>query len=387
MEIANRVRQFKWPKPARPDRWDEEVLFCESDQYFDDMLSGIGTAQHSIRFETYIFTHGQLADRIAMALIAAARRGVFVHLLVDGVGSPAFWRDYGLKLQSEGVHVRLFRAWPWQFYERHLSIAEAIGDFFYRWNNLNRGNHRKTCLVDEQVAWISSCNVSDVHLTRIMGKNAWVDFGVRVRGSELSRLKHTFDVAFEGDLLQSPFQPLESLITFNSSLVLRRTVQHNQLRRLRRAQKRAWLQTPYFVPTRSIYRRLIRLAKNGLDVRLMVPATSDVPLIRYLSYAFFRRLLRAGVKIFEFGPRFMHQKTSVIDDWFSLGSSNLNHRSVFHDLEVDVTISQIQNQEFMLQKFLSEQAQCVELKIADMVRLRWYERLLGRFLLLLRYWS
>ncbi|MGE0762371.1 MAG: phosphatidylserine/phosphatidylglycerophosphate/cardiolipin synthase family protein [Bdellovibrionales bacterium] len=387
MEIAKRVRQFKWTKKARPQTWQEELLFFNNDDYFNDLLDGVNHAQHTVLFETYIFERGHLADCLTRALSAAVARGVTVQLLVDGVGSPAFWRDYGHTLSAQGVQVRLFRAWPWHFRHRRLTWWKAAEEFLRRWRRLNNGNHRKTCLIDGQVAWISSCNVSDVHLPSRVGSRAWIDTGMRVRGPELKRLERSFVVAFHHQLWQSPFQPLGSLLFLNSSILLRRSMKHEQLRRLRHAKEKVWLQTPYFVPVRPFYRRLRRLAKKGVDVRLMVPATSDVPLIRLLSYAFFRKLLLAGVRVFEFQPSFMHQKISQIDDWASVGSSNLNHRSFFHDLEVDVVVSQARNRELLRQKFLREQEQSRQLQLTDLTRLKWYEHWLGRFLFLLKYWS
>ena len=380
METAKRAPAFQWSKKARPQVWQEELLFFDNDDYFNDLLDGLNCAQHSIRFETYIFERGHMAERLVRALSAAAARGVVVQVLVDGVGSPAFWRDYGSTLTVQGVQVRLFRTWPWQAPHHHRTWLQAVADFFRRWRNLNNGNHRKTCLIDSQVAWISSCNVSDVHLRSQAGRRAWIDTSVRVRGPELERLERAFTVAFRGQLWQSPFQPLDSLLFLNSSILLRRTKKHDQLRRLRQARSRVWLQTPYFVPVRPFYRRLRRLARNGVDVRLMVPATSDVPLIKLLSYAFFRKLIKAGVRIFEFQPSFMHQKISQIDEWASMGSSNLNHRSFFHDL-------QARNRELLQQKFLREQEQSRQLRLEDLSQLKWYEHWTGRFLMLLRYWS
>jgi cardiolipin synthase len=224
-------------------------------------------------------------------------------------------------------------------------------------------------------------------LQTVFGRNAWLDVGARVRGPELKRLKRAFKAAFKGDLLQSPFQTRNSLLFFNSSILLRRTMKHDQVLRLRRARHRIWLQTPYFVPIRPVYRHMVRLAKRGVDVRLMVPAISDVPLMKTLSYSFFRKLLKAGVKIFEYQPRFMHQKISQIDHWVAIGSSNLNHRSFFHDLEVDVVIAESSNKKTLEEKFLLEQRDSRQVVLADLSKLKLWNRLLGRFLLMLRYWS
>ncbi len=243
-------------------------------------------------------------------------------------------------------------------------------------------------MIDGEVGWVSSCNVSDQHLKSVFGEAAWVDAGLRVRGDELRHLTRAFAVAFKGNILQSAFLPRDSLIFINSSYLLRKTLHHDQLRRLRKARERVWLQTPYFVPIPAVYRRLRRLARKGVDVRLMVPAISDVPVVRYMGYAFFKGLLKSGVQIYEYQPRFMHQKITHVDDWITLGSANLNHRSFIHDLEIHVVITKPENQQLMKKKFLEEQEFCKVLTVENLnQRLTWAERALGRVLLLLRYWT
>lgn len=387
METIDKTRKFPWTSLPRPEHWDEEVLFFDSDLYFADLINGIERARSTIRLETYIYEPGVLADRITAALIAAAHRGVSVRVLIDGLGSPAFWSEYGKSLRAAGAQVRLFRTWPWQLRWLEEPFFKRAFEFLRRGWVINRGNHRKTCLIDEEVAWIGSMNVSDNHLREVKGDSAWLDVGVRIRGPELQRLRQAFQTAFKQNFLQSFYQSGKHLLLLNSSLVLRRTTKHHQLQRLRKATQRVWIQTPYFVPVPKIYRALIRAAKAGVDVRVIVPRTNDVPLVRHLSYAFFRTLLNSGVRIFEYGPRFAHQKVFLIDDWGSIGSTNLNHRSFKHDLEIDVVITLPDNRRGLLDKFLSEQRQSRELTIGHLDVLPLWRRWFSRTLLIFRYWT
>jgi cardiolipin synthase len=387
MEIVDKTRKFQWPKAPRPEHWDEEVLFFDSDQYYADLIKGIEQAQWSIRFETYIFEPGILAERIVGALVAASQRGVLVRILIDGLGSPAFWSNYGKRLRESGVQVRLFRMWPWQIRWLEKPLLLRVFESLRRWWAINRGNHRKTCLIDEEIAWIGSMNVSDNHLREIRGDAAWLDVGVRVRGPELRRLRQAFQSAFKQNFIPGFYQSKRSLLLLNSSLILRQSTKHYQLQRLRKATQRVWIQTPYFVPVPKIYRALIRAAKTGVDVRVMVPKTSDVPLVRHISYAFFRKLLNAGVRIFEYTPRFAHQKVFLIDNWYSVGSTNLNHRSFKHDLEVDVVITHPENCRRLNEKFLEDQRESRELTIAFLNVLPFWRRWLSRTLLIFRYWT
>ncbi len=366
--------------------WDEEVLFLDSDAYFVDLLEGIAKAQDSIRFETYIYEPGVLAERVVTALIAASHRGVHVRVLVDGLGSPSFWSTYAHQLKAAQVQVRLFRMWPWQTRWLDRPWFVILYESFRRWFVINRGNHRKTCLIDEQVAWIGSMNISDIHLKEVSGNDAWVDCGVRVRGRELKRLRQAFQHAFKQNFLPSFFQSKKSLLLLNSSLILRKSTKQHQYQKIRRANKRIWIRTPYFVPVPKIYRALIRMARSGVDVRVIVPEQNDVPLVRHLSYAFFSTMLRAGVRIFEFGPRFSHQKVFVIDDWYCVGSTNLNYRSFKHDLEIDVVVTREENREKLLGRFANDQSNAKELTLKSIQNLPLWHKIFSRTLLIFRYW-
>jgi cardiolipin synthase A/B len=369
MELIEKARKFKWPKSPRPENWIEEQVFFDSDTYFTDILQGLVRARASVRMEMYIFEPGILAGRIVNALVAASYRGVAVQLMVDRVGSPYFWREYGERLTEAGIQVRIFRS-------------------YRNWLSINRGNHRKTCLIDDEVAWIGSQNVDDRHLREVHGEKAWVDAGVRIRGPELDRLKQAFQATFMGTFLhQRPFrQSRDSLLLFNNSLVLRQSTKILRVRRLRKAKELIWLQTPYFVPIRRIYRALIRQARRGRDVRIIIPYNSDVPFLRPLTYSFFATLLKAGVKIYEFGPRFAHQKIYHIDGWTTVGTSNLNHRSFKHDFEVDVVITREENLRLLRERFLADQAQSRMVSMADLAKISIWQRVYSRILFFFRYW-
>lgn len=386
MEMINKVREMSLIGSLPPTNWDEEVLFADADMYFADLIQGLAKAKSSIALETYIFEKGVLADRISSALHEAVKRGVRVEVLVDGVGSPAFWRDYGKALRQEGVLVKLYRAWPWETQGVSRSIGRHIQSFFSRLAALNRGNHRKTCLIDREVAWIGSMNIADVHLREVNGSRAWVDTGVRVRGKELKRLDRAFQSAFYRRVLQNPIQRRRSLLMLTGTFLLRNSAQHFQVWRAKQAQRHIWIQTPYFAPVRSLYRALLTQARRGIDVRIIVPADSDVPISKRLSFAFYWSLIESGARIFEYRPVFTHQKIAHFDDWTTVGSSNFNHRSLLHDLEVDVVITKPENIQLLWEKFQREEQESSEITLETLKRLPWRTKAASWLLLIFRYW-
>ncbi len=382
--MIGKVRKLSLVGSLPPTSWDEEVLFTDGDMYFADVISGLDRAKNTIALESYIFEKGILADRLSLAIERAIKRGVQVQILVDGIGSPGFWRDYGGELCRQGADVKLYRAWPWEY---HLGgWSGRLQSFFTRLAALNRGNHRKVCIVDNQVAWVGSMNVSDVHLREVHGANAWVDIGVRVRGTELKRLRRAFQSAFYRRVLQSPIQRRHNLLMLSGTFFLRRSARHFQVSRARRAQRHIWIQTPYFVPVRALYRTLLIRAREGLDIRIIVPANSDIPIARHLSYAFYWSLIEAGVRIFEYGPVFTHQKIAHFDDWTTIGSSNFNHRSFLHDLEVDVVLTRQENIHLLWDKFQREQQESGEITLESLRQLPLSRKILSWTLLIFRYW-
>lgn len=334
--------------------WSKEKLYFNQDDYFRDLVANIDSARQSIEMETYIFERGVLAERMSAALIRAKHRGLRVRLLIDGVGSPNFVTDYDEQLRASGIEVQFYRIWPWIF--RHLP-GEPRGFWArvaYRFARLNKGNHRKMCLIDQKTLWVGSANISDVHLREVNGDKAWLDLGVCVEGDDVAIAKRAFDQAYRRGLAPRLKFRLPKLLTFNQTFFQKRRQRARQFQRLKNAKERIWIQTPYFVPLGRVMRRLRKKLKEGVDVRVLVPIQSDVWLIPWISFPYLHRLAMRGAKIYEFQPRFLHQKLYLVDDWICLGSTNLNHRSFLHDLEMDVVITHPENKRALEENFLQD---------------------------------
>jgi len=376
---------------VRPIAWEKEILYDSGDEYFAHLLQAIDQATTSIEFETYIFESGVLAQRMCQALIAAAARGVLVRIIVDGWGSPHFASAIWPQLKAGGVKVRFFRAGlhilarlpgdPRRFWQRLLE----------RWRKINRGNHRKFCLIDGTELWVGSFNVSDVHLREVFGEQAWKDIGVCVRGAEVRHARRAFQRAYRGWTAFNLPARSPRLLLLNDSFIHKRRATLQKTVQLRAANQRIWLATPYFVPIGPIFRRLRKKARQGVDVRLMVPRKNDVWFMKWLSWPMLAALAQSGVKVLVFEPRFSHQKVFIIDDWICIGSTNLNHRSFLHDLEMDVVITHKENQERIVHSYLQDQGQAHTYDAMEIENLPLWKRVvgltLGSLFSLGRYWS
>jgi len=368
-------------------RWDEEELFNSGDEYFAHLLRAIEGAHTSLELESYIFEKGILGDRIVKRLIDAAGRGVRVRLILDGWGSPSFVDDYWPQLGEAGVRVRFYRVSPWILKRMPGDPDSLTQRVIQRWKRVNRGNHRKFCLVDRHELWVGSFNISDKHLREVKGEEAWKDIGVRVRGSDLRYALRAFERAYRGwTALNLPTRNPKLLLLNDSFLHMRQTrIEH--IRRLKKARQRIWLATPYFVPIGRVFRLLSRQARRGMDVRLIIPKKNDVWIMKWISLPLLRSLTKQGVRVYIYEPRFSHQKVFITDNWVCVGSTNLNHRSFLHDLEMDVVITRPQNKQTILDSYLRDQGASQAFDSSSWAHLPLWKRMLSSVFLLLKYWS
>ncbi len=395
----------KQPPAAKSRKnWAKEKIYFRGDDYFRDVLKALKKARKNIDIETYIFEPGRLADQMVDALIRAQRRGVRVRLLVDGVGSPDFLAHYGPRLEKGRVQHRIYRSWPTFFSSilhrfRFLRPVQSVQYAFSIFNSGKHRDHRKQYIVDGQKVWIGSFNVSDWHLEKVRGKTAWRDTGIGLSGVHSLVFQLAFHVAWEdpwphhfahlyrhslikwltNDVMGSP-------IRMTASRKLRRLFRRELLQRIGSARRRTWLITPYFIPTGPLLRGLVRAAKRGCDVRLILPGRSDVPMVRWVSMTYFPSLLKAGCRIFELEGRILHAKTILMDSWALVGSSNLDYRSLRKDLEVNVIPQEKKSLLNLELRFEKDQAHCREINLAELKQRPLWSKILSAIFFRFRYW-
>lgn len=352
--------------------WKTEEIFDRGDPFFSRLEADLDQARKSILLETYIFAADQLGHRMTQKLCNAARRGVRVSVLVDGVGSRFWDLQLGLLLRSAGVETRVYHP---------IRIWDILS---LRFSVLNRRNHRKACLIDDEIAYLGSFNICDDHLESVRGAGTWRDTGIRVTGEALSELRDAFESAW---YKRSPTpRPHNHHLMLNHRRFERGRNQKRILRQVRLARRRIWITNAYFIPHRALLRALRQASSRGVDVRVMVPKNSDVFFIPWITSMLYSRLLRARVRVFEYLPTMLHAKTLLIDDWGTVGSSNLNYRSLLHDLEVDVIVTHPRNLQILAQHFLLDLGQTSEVTSDYFDHRPFFQKWLARFLFSLKHW-
>ena len=294
--------------------------FCEPPLFFEDLFFVIRNAKKFVYVEFYK-VEGVVGVRLRDLLVRKAKEGVVVKVLVDYWGS-SIPRNFFDELLDAGGEVRFFRVF-------------MFATNFFSYNN--RRNHRKLVVVDD-FCFIGSCNVSD-HC------KSWREFVVRIRDpvfSESMRSVFLTNFRIHSFFFHSAKKHLSPL-RFGSFEVVRdvpslryQKIRNKHLYLINRAKERVVIETPYFVPDTKTLIALIRAARRGVDVSVIVPERSDVRLVDILTQSLFGVLHKRGVKIFLFGPGFSHAKVFLADDFFGFGSSNFDYRSFRYQYDLSL---------------------------------------------------
>jgi cardiolipin synthase len=187
-------------------------------------------------------------------------------------------------------------------------------------------------------------------------------------------------------LLKSDSTRRISYVRTNLTLKDRYSLSRDLKKRIRSAQHRVLLTTAYFLPRRTLLRALVHAAKKGCYVGLCLPQKTDVRILQWASRGLFRELLKSGIKIYEYLPSVMHAKTVVIDEWVTIGSHNWNHRSLNHDLEIEVTLTLQEDLAKMVDQWDRDLLVSESITLEKLNKLGWLSLLLGKFFYWFRYW-
>lgn len=372
----------------------EEVLFTDAEQYFEHYVYAIRHARHSIDLEVYIFEHDALGQRVVDALCDAARRQVQVRVVVDGFGINTDFDQAARMLTQSGCKLRIHHPLPWR--ARHWAFGlirrqQGLQKFWYLLSYLNRRDHRKLLLIDHELCFLGSYNISIRHLPHASGGQNWRDTGIAISGINQSALRIAFEAVWENwsarmrkrMAKQAPTSPY----LLNYTRYLRRTKRRELLDRMLTARTRIWITNAYFVPDPLLLNALIEASQRGVDVCLLLPKQSDVRFIPWASRYFYTRLLQAGCRIFEYKVGILHAKTLLIDQHGIVGSSNLNRRSFMHDLELDYEVQQHTTIQALETAFLQDLAVSDPMQPVPLHgRKRLQSWLGGLVLMLISYW-
>jgi Phosphatidylserine/phosphatidylglycerophosphate/cardiolipin synthases and related enzymes len=308
-------------------------LLRDAAENYPAWLEAISAARERVHFENYILADDATGNRFAEALIERARAGVKVRVIYDWLGvfrksSRAYWT----RLREGGVEVRCYNP---------PRLESPLG-----W--ISR-DHRKLIVVDGAVGFVSGLCVADLWVgDAAKGIDPWRDTGVEILGPAVADLERSFARVWamlgepvpEAELAQEEIAPAGDVPVriVASEPATSGTYRLDQLV-VTFARKRVWLTDAYYLGAPTYMQALITAARDGVDVRMLLPRATDIPLLKIMSRAGYRPLLEAGVRIFEWNGSLLHAKTAVVDGrWARVGSTNLNFASWMGNCELDAVM-------------------------------------------------
>jgi cardiolipin synthase len=291
------------------------------------MYQAICAAQREILLEMYWFGSDTTGQRFARALEERARAGVNVCVIYDAVGS---W-------ESDSAQFTQMRAAGCDVHEYN-----PVRRWLFRFGVGNRRNHRKLLVVDGRIGMTGGVNLADPWAPLSEGGGGFRDNLVSIEGPAVADMRAIFATVWPHALPMLPVPTAAGGVTVrvlaNDRRRQRRRIEQAYLQAIRAARRRVLIENSYFVPSWFVRSALRRAAKRGVDVSVVLPSISDVPLVQFASRRSYEHLLQAGVKLYEWGQSILHSKIAVADDWCTVGTHNLDYRSWLYNLEINVSM-------------------------------------------------
>lgn len=307
------------------DKGNSVQLLQNGDQFFPLLLADIAQAKHSVHVESYIWWKGEICNRLARALADKARQGVEVRLMVDASGGHKMDDELAKLMTDAGVQLTRFH-------------KPTIGN----WGRLNNRDHRKEMIIDGRIAYAGGYGIAEEWTGHGQDKDHWRDTGVRLQGPIVNRLQAAFCenwIEETGEVTAGPeyfpaLQPAGNTplhLAYTSPTGGVSSVQVLYYLAIKAARHEILIQNPYMLPDDDAVAALAEAVKRGVDVKVMVPATTstDSPIVQHASHHRFGVLLQNGIKIWEYKKTLLHQKVIVVDGvWACVGSTNFDRRAL-----------------------------------------------------------
>lgn len=377
------------------ESWSRVQIFHSGDEYYHALLQDIREAQKSVTIESYIFTVDSLTTTILEELGHARKRGCFIKIVVDGFGSYYHIPQLKKMCTEKGIEMRVFHPLPYPLFWARKWVAEISSSASFLLQHLNRRTHRKVTIIDEKRAYLGSLNFTQDHCESIVGPRAWRDTGVAVEGAPVQRLVLAFQISYLRTYIKGILnwvgrwkpqdEPFQKILRLNTTQKMRRKLYKDLLKRISHAQSRIFITTAYFLPKRSLLRALLKASRRGVDVKILIPGKSDVPMVKWAAFNIIHFLLRKKIQIFEYQKSILHAKTMIIDNEAFIGSFNLNHRSIMHDLEVEVVLDEKKCIENMTAQWEIDISHSKQIQEKDFAAASFLEKIIYKIAFRLRY--
>ena len=339
------------------------TLLVNAEEAYPAMRSVIEAAEHHVHLLFYTWNRDATGKAFLDLLVDKARQGVEVRLLCDAIGSPAIGKAFTRALVDAGGAVGRFLP---------LGLRDGAP-------TLNFRNHRKILVVDGKKGFTGGVNIGDEYL------RDWHDLAVQIDGPAVDQLQEVFAddwyFATGEDIAAASYFGCWDLhddgtacgLVTSGPDVEQETMHDVLFLAINEARERVFIVSPYFIPNPSILASLRSAVYRGVDVRVMVPGRSDIPLVRRASRSFYPSLLGAGVRLFEYRGAILHAKAVAFDrELVLLGSANINNRSFRLNFEASALVGGASLNASLTSLFEHNMKSCRELSVAQVASLPWH---------------
>lgn len=334
------------------------------EKMFEAMKEALEKAERFIFAEYFIIENGFMWDSLVEILERKVHEGVDVRVMYDDLGSISTYAKENVKaLQKKGIRCIAFN--PMVFIR----------------GTLNYRDHRKMLVIDGKIAFSGGVNLADEYINKVQKFGHWKDIGFQLTGPAVQNYTQMF-VQFWNAFSKDPIpeslwamqteteQPDEKngyvLSYYDSPLRSEAASNELYIELLSQAEEYAWFYTPYLMLGEALLSSFVRAARRGVDVRIIMPGIPDKKLVFRMSRSYYSELLKAGVKIYEYLPGFVHAKACLVDDKIgTIGTVNLDYRSLFLHFENNSLFYQAPLLQDLKADFQGTQEQCEEKKLGN----------------------
>ncbi len=321
-------------------------LVYSGNDYFETLETLIHSATHTLHFQTYIFEEDETGKRIARDLKAASLRGVEIYMILDSFGSNSLSPKFVNDLRSSGIHFRFFSP---LFSSRNISFGRRL--------------HHKVIVADLSTALVGGINVAD----KYHGSETeppWLDYAILLKGNVCRDIDKICKRIYGRKFIrqQNNVPPKQHLLNENSAVRIRENdrlrrknqISDSYLQAIKNSKKSIYITCCYFLPGIKLRKALIKAAKRGVEIHLIMAGVSDVPVFQTATRWLYDFLFRNGIKIYEWEKSVLHGKGAVVDTiWTTIGSFNLNHLSAYGSIELNIDILDEQFSKAFQQQLIS----------------------------------
>lgn len=354
------------------------TYFRSGEEKFEELIKQISNARRFIFLEYFIISEGYMWDSVFEILKAKVKEGVEVRVMYDGMNELYnLPHDFAQKLAKEGIRCKVFSP-----------VYPVISTHY------NNRDHRKIVVVDGHTAFTGGINLADEYINRRERFGHWKDAGIMLRGEAV----RSFTVMFlKMWAITDPMEDMTSYLAGSEAVMeecrgfvmpyaanpfgRERTAERIYIDILNSANRYVHIMTPYLVPGYEMMQALIYAAKRGIDVKLILPHVPDKKYAFALAHSYYRKLIRAGIHIFEYTPGFIHSKVFVSDDLRAVvGAINLDYRSLYLNFECAAFLYGVPEIRNIEDDFRATLPKCQLMTMFDVRHDSWTRKLSGKFL-------